>query len=342
MHAPSVERLPSGVWSIPVPIPDNPLGHTLVHLLEDDTGPVLVDAGWDDPASMAALEAGLKDAGTTVAEVVGVLVTHHHPDHHGLSGRVRERSGCWIAMHHEDVEVVRRHREFLDDPREFERQSIEALHAAGATEEEVATLQQRSNGARTARPAVPDRTFEDDELIRVGRRAVTALWTPGHSPGHTCFWLPDTRQLLAGDHLLPTITPHVGLYEEDDPNDPLGAYLTSLDRIAALDPAEVLPAHQYRFDRAGDRVVEIQRHHRERLDGLLHTLDRGDLVSLWDLTVSMAWNRPWDQIPAMMRRVALSEARAHVRHLERSGLVESVPGPAVAYRLTPAGRERRS
>ena len=46
-----------GVRSIRVPIPDNPLGHTLVYLLDTDRGPVLIDTGWDDPASWDTLVA---------------------------------------------------------------------------------------------------------------------------------------------------------------------------------------------------------------------------------------------------------------------------------------------
>jgi hypothetical protein len=60
----------------------------------------------------------------------------------------------------------------------------------------------------------------------------------------------------------------------------------------------------------------------------------GDPVSLWDLASGMAWNRPWDEIPPMMRRVAMSEARAHVRHLVHRGEVERVPAEGTVYRLS--------
>ena len=92
-----------GVRSVRVPIPDNPLGYTLVYVVDTDRGPVLVDTGWDDPASWAALSDGLRACGTSVAEVYGVVITHHHPDHHGLSGQVREASGAWVAMHPADA-----------------------------------------------------------------------------------------------------------------------------------------------------------------------------------------------------------------------------------------------
>jgi glyoxylase-like metal-dependent hydrolase (beta-lactamase superfamily II) len=86
-----------GVRSVQVPIPDNPLGHTLVYVVDTDRGPVLVDTGWDDPDSWDALVAGVTACGFALADLHGVLITHHHPDHHGLSAKVREASGAWLA-----------------------------------------------------------------------------------------------------------------------------------------------------------------------------------------------------------------------------------------------------
>ena len=337
MPEPQVEKLPSGIWSIPVPIPDNPLGYTLVHLLDSDAGPVLVDAGWDDPATLEALEDGLAVAGTRLSEVHAIVVTHHHPDHHGLAGRVREASGCWVGLHREDAVLVRRHRQMLDDPEQaWLDQLSEALHAAGAPADEVEALLAHRPDVEQQPPALPDRELEDGTVVDLGDRRLEAVWTPGHSPGHTCFWLGDAQQLLAGDHLLPSITPHVGLYEPDVQVDPLGAFLDSLDRIDALAPAEVLPAHQYRFDRVHERIEELRAHHRDRVDELLAVLDVESPTSLWDLAAAMTWNRPWEQIPVMMRRVAMSEALAHVRHLVHRGLAEPVAGTATAYRRAPA------
>ena len=41
---PPVERVVPGLWAVPVPIPNNPLGHTNVYAFETDRGPVLVDS----------------------------------------------------------------------------------------------------------------------------------------------------------------------------------------------------------------------------------------------------------------------------------------------------------
>ncbi|MDX3224826.1 MBL fold metallo-hydrolase [Streptomyces sp. ME19-01-6] len=338
-----------GVWSIPVPIPDNPLGHTLVHLLDTDRGPVLIDTGWDDPTSWDTLTAGLAACGTSVSDVHGVLVTHHHPDHHGLSAQVREASGAWIAMHEADAEVVRRTREA--EPTRWLDYLAVKLTAAGAPKEHLAPLREARASGHTgtlpgSRAAQPDRHITPGELLDLPGRRLRAIWTPGHTPGHVCLHLeeahpaaaegmPGHGRLFSGDHLLPEISPHIGLYEDPDDatvTDPLGDYVDSLERVAALDPAEVLPAHQHAFTDAPGRVRALLRHHEERLAGL-RALLLGAPLTPWQLAEAMEWNRPWADIPYGSRNIAVSEAEAHLRRLVKQGRAEPVPGtdPA-AYR----------
>ncbi|MEV0000235.1 MBL fold metallo-hydrolase [Streptomyces sp. NPDC050848] len=328
-----------GVWSIRVPIPDNPLGHTLVHVLDTDRGPVLIDTGWDDPASWTELTDGLVALGTSVRDVHGVVITHHHPDHHGLSGQVREASGAWIAMHAADTAVVRRTRE--SEPGTWLDYLARKLAAVGAPEEHTAPLlAARASGRRAStlpglRSALPDREIVPGELLDLAGRRLRAIWTPGHTPGHVCLHLeeehparlPGHGRLFSGDHLLPGISPHIGLYEDPDDasnTDPLGDYLDSLERIGRLGVAEVLPAHQYAFADAAGRVRELLDHHEERLTGLLDLL--ATPLTPWQLAERMEWNRPWDQIPYGSRHIAVSEAEAHVRRLVKLGRAEAVAG----------------
>lgn len=335
-----------GVWSIEVPIPDNPLGHTLVHLLDTDRGPVLIDTGWDDPTSWDTLTAGLGSLGVSVAEIHGVVITHHHPDHHGLSGQVRDASGAWIAMHAADSTVVRRTREA--EPGLWLDYLADKLARAGAPDAHIEPLRAaRASGRMRTLPglraALPDREIVPGELLDLAGRRLRAIWTPGHTPGHVCLHLEETHpanrpgngRLFSGDHLLPEITPHIGLYEDPDDTtvtDPLGDYLDSLERIGRLAPAEVLPAHQYAFPDAAGRVQELLTHHEERLTGLLALL--AEPLTPWQVAERMEWNRPWEQIPYGSRNIAVSEAEAHLRRLVKLGRAEvlsrSVPTTYVA------------
>ncbi|MBW8484325.1 MBL fold metallo-hydrolase [Actinomadura parmotrematis] len=313
---PAPEDLGGGVWSVPVPIPGNPLNYTLVYALESPSGPVLVDAGWEHEEAWAVLKDGLATFGMDIADVHGVVVTHYHPDHAGLAGRVRAASGAWIAMHGADAAVVRM---FHDAVREDADRSWEsaALRRAGAPADEVAVA---SGEGRVDPPAVPDRELADGDLVDLPGRALRAIHTPGHSPGHICLHLEDTGRVFTGDHVLPRITPHIGLYPYDLPGvDPLGDFLGSLGKVGGLPADQVLPAHQYRFTGLSDRAAEIVAHHEERIAEVLDLLS-GRPVSLWDLTAGLTWRHPWAEMTRQARRMAAGEAAAHLRVLERRGI----------------------
>ncbi|MEY9871168.1 glyoxylase-like metal-dependent hydrolase (beta-lactamase superfamily II) [Streptacidiphilus sp. MAP12-33] len=327
---PSVQDLGGGVWSIPVPIPDNPLRYTLVYLLESARGPVLVDTGWDDPSGREILRAGVAEAGFALEDVHGVLITHHHPDHHGLSAHVQAASGAWVAMHAAEADVVRAVREIPAD--QWIERMARSMRAAGLPEEHLAALREwggdAESGPATLGAVVPDRELVHGESAGVPGRDLRVMWTPGHTPGHVCLFLdekPRTR-LLSGDHLLPTISPVVSLYPEnpqDEPTDPLGDFIDSLERIAALGPQEILPAHQYRFTDAPGRVRELLDHHAARLADL-HAQLLGAPMTLWEAAQGMHWNRPWSELNFLARHLAVSEAAAHLRRLVKTGLAEAV------------------
>lgn len=323
-----------GIRSLRVPIPNNPLGYTLVYVVDTDSGPVLIDTGWDDPLSWDTLTEGLLACGTAVGEIHGMVITHHHPDHHGLSGRVREVSGAWIAMHEADISLVRRTRD--NRAEHWYAYMAAKLAAAGAPDDHVATLKGTLAGLLPGfSPALPDREIVPGDLLDLPGRRLRAIWTPGHTPGHVCLHLeeahpaglPGNGRLFSGDHLLPGITPHIGLYEDPDDAtvaDPLGDYLDSLERIGRLAPAEVLPAHRQAFPDATVRVQELLDHHDERLVGLRTLLTTP--LTPWQLAERMEWNRPWAEIPPGSRNIAVSEAEAHVRRLVKLGQAEAVTG----------------
>ena len=330
---PPVEKVASGVWSIPVPVPDNPIGWTQVYVLETKAGPHLVDTGWNAEVAWDALGAGLLEAGTSMAEVQGVVITHHHPDHLGLAGRVREASGCWVGMHVADTELVRRHRTYLmDDPEVLHAETRKILEQADATACEVTQLVDAARSFALPLPPLPDRDLHGGETDLLPGRALRVIHTPGHSPGHLCLYLEDENLLLTGDHLLSTISSHVGVYGfEDADADPLRDYLDSLRLLENLTPVQVLPGHRGRFTGVADRVGELVQHHQDRLAELTEAVADGPLTP-WQLCRRMTWNRSWDEIPVLMRRAALAEVIAHVRLLEQEGRVVLEPGHPVLVR----------
>lgn len=326
---PTVERVRPGLWSIPVPIPNNPLRYVLVYAFELDSGIGLVDAGWNTDDAWQALNDGLGEAGGSMLDVSAVVVTHIHPDHYGLAGRVREASGAWIGLHPADAQMLQAR--YVDTDGLVDRM-MNLLALAGVPDDKRPDLAHASLELRSmVSMAPPDRLFEDDDRIDWAGWDLRAIWTPGHSPGHICLYSERERLLLSGDHVLPRITPNIGYHSQQFPN-PLGDYLDSLAKVGLLETDEVLPAHEYRFADLEGRLADIITHHEDRLAEIVDKLRAKPGISAWELTLSLEWSRPWDEIPSYMQRAANGETLAHLVLLERRGAVHrEVDVPARFY-----------
>jgi glyoxylase-like metal-dependent hydrolase (beta-lactamase superfamily II) len=132
--------------------------------------------------------------------------------------------------------------------------------------------------------------------------------------------------LVGGDHLLARITPAVGLYPESRP-DPLGDYLASLERTAALDLRIVFPGHGEPIENPSERAREIIEHHRERLDVVAATLGAEPRTG-YEVSLDVF---PADRGPTH-RRFAVAETLSHLEHLVVQGrAARSGDGRRVAY-----------
>lgn len=313
---PPVETLRTDLWSIPIPIPGSPLRYVTSYAFATPSGIVLIDSGWDSEQSWAALTAGLASFGGSVADVAGVLVTHFHFDHAGQAARIRTESGAWVAMHPADAEVIAR--PSMQSAQVAIENEGRWLRSLGAPPDEVAAIlptpEQMAPFLATARP---DRMLHHGDVVDLGGTALRVLHTPGHTAGHVCFHDERVGALFAGDHLLPRITPNISV--QFDEQDPLGAYLRSLDEVRDLPAEEVLPAHEWRYRDHAARVDELKEHHRHRLDELWTLLEKDPGSVPWELAAGMTWSRPWDQYEGRMRVFAVTETAAHLHRLVGEG-----------------------
>jgi glyoxylase-like metal-dependent hydrolase (beta-lactamase superfamily II) len=179
----------------------------------------------------------------------------------------------------------------------------------------------------------PDRLLRDGEPLDLPGRRIRVVWTPGHTPGHICLYDADHDLLLTGDHLLPRITPNIGLTPYA-PVSPLRGYLASLAGLDRYDSAEALPAHEYRFRGIAARAAALAAHHAERADEVVTVVAAAPGLTLWQVTERLTWSRGWAEITGFMRRAALAETAAHVAHLREDGRLQvTVPagGPVQLF-----------
>ena len=166
--------------------------------------------------------------------------------------------------------------------------------------------------------SVPEVTHpvEQGDLIRLAGREMFVLHTPGHTPDHFCLHDPEAGVFLAGDHVLPTITPHISGISTSE--DPLLSFFYSLDRVAELPGIrQVLPAHGHPFTDLKGRAQAIKTHHHERLTRLREiSREFGRPASVAEFARKLFRPRSWGAM-------AESETYAHLEHLRHAGKAES-------------------
>ncbi|MEJ2087623.1 MAG: MBL fold metallo-hydrolase [Gammaproteobacteria bacterium] len=166
--------------------------------------------------------------------------------------------------------------------------------------------------------SVPEVTHpvEQGDLIELADREMFVLHTPGHTPDHFCLHDPEAGLFIAGDHVLPTITPHISGISTSE--DPLLSFFYSLDRVGELPGIrQVLPAHGHPFTDLKARTEAIKRHHHERLDKIRQiSREFGRPASVKEFSQRLFKPRSWGSM-------AESETYAHLEHLKHAGQADS-------------------
>ncbi len=328
-----------GILRLQLPIDMPGLGHVNCYALEDPSGITLVDPGMPGPKSWKQLLDRFTRAGFGLRHVHTVVVTHSHIDHFGASGRLRVETGArvvtersfrtwWDPNDAGDVELdLRPEGESEPDGLPWDR----VTPWGGAHPRPPLSVRLRYKVLRPvmkqwfATPS-PSLRLHDGEPAHLGGREWTAVHTPGHTTDHLCLFDQAGGVLLSGDHVLPSITPHIsGL---DAGPDPLTDFVASLDKVANLEGVRtVLPAHGHPFTDLQGRVTDIQAHHRERLERL-----RGLLGSLGEASVEQLSQRLFR--PRSWGSMAESETYAHLEHLRTVGVAVSTTGEhGLTFRL---------
>lgn len=247
-------------------------------------------------------------------------MTHIHPDHYGAAGILTAEDGAELYLHRLEVPLV--HPRYL----ELEQLVAEVGRYLGLNGVPADDAEGMRNASRAMRefvtPGQATAQLDGSETLEMGGRRLRIEWTPGHSPGHICLFDPASGDLFAGDQLLPDVSPNIGLHPQSTPN-PLDDFLAAQQRLLALKPARILPAHGRPFTDAAGKIESLIGHHQRRKDQIVEMLAGAEL-SGWEVALKLYGVREqmWD------KRMALGEALAHLQSLSVAGTIEK--------RLTPA------
>jgi glyoxylase-like metal-dependent hydrolase (beta-lactamase superfamily II) len=354
-----VTEVVPGVLRMQLPIRMPGLGHVNCYAILDRNGAAVVDPGLPGPGTWRALQERLKQAGLLPKHVHTVIITHSHPDHFGCAARFARESGAQVIAHRSfrfgpmggtpeaaevSVDDVAAHKDGARDP---DDESAGDSETGAQTEAQAEQSMRRWTRGGTPwggrRPGPPLRTWlrwrimkflgsasfvpvithpvEHGDVLTLAGREWFVVHTPGHTADHFCLHDPAEGIFVAGDHVLPTITPHISGISSSP--DPLSSFFYSLDRVAEIHGVErVLPAHGHPFDDLGARTEAIKRHHHERL-AKVKAISRefGRPASVEQFSRRLFAPRSWGSM-------AESETYAHLEHLRIAGEAELSEDPS--------------
>jgi glyoxylase-like metal-dependent hydrolase (beta-lactamase superfamily II) len=202
-------------------------------------------------------------------------------------------------------------------------------HASGAPD-----LARRFAGCRFMKRPWPERdakwdvqweAIDDGHVVQGGDVSLTVVSTPGHSPDHVCFWHAPTRTLFGGDLAIKGTTVWIPTHLQGD----LAAYLTSLERVLALEPARIMPAHGAVIEEPAAVLRSYLEHRREREEQIIAALRIGESTPVGIVA------RVYTDLRAPLVPLAAESVTAHLLKLEREGRVTRA---GQLWALTPGNR----
>ncbi len=315
----------NGVHQIKSPCPGDASWYTNVYVIEGSNGHILVDSGWDSQESLWALQEGIKAANLKLRDITKVVITHIHPDHYGLSSKIKQICGAQVAIHRIDAGFISpRYKDFAN----LIKKTEELLRQNGVPENELPQLKEASLWMnKYVTPDAPEVMLEDGDIISNDSFELEVLLTPGHSPGHICLYERERKFILTGDHVLYDTTPHVGFNPQSGDN-PLGDYVSSLEKLERLKVHFILPGHGPVFNALGLRIENILQHHEERKRAIMRSLHDG-LKTAYEIAQQIPWmpeegGIAFQNLAIWDRRMAVTETLAHLKLLMEEDRVGNV------------------
>ena len=310
----AIEVAPGILWMrLPLPMK---LDHVNIYALDEGDSWTVIDTGFDSKKGRA-IWAELMAGPLQGKPISRVVVTHHHPDHIGMAGWLQSDHGAELITTRTSWLMGRMLQ--LDDQPVSSPETIAFYVTAGM---DPALLEKR----RTERPfnfadivaplPVGYTRIKQDDTIEMGGRTWDIHMGNGHAPEHATFWSRDDNLVIAGDQILPSISPNVGVYATEPMADPIGEWLEACERLSLLAREDhlVLGGHKLPFTGLPFRMTQLIENHHGALKRLLEYIDTpksaGECFS-----------------PLFKRAIgegeyglALVESFAHLSHLYQEGL----------------------
>ncbi|MBU2981878.1 MBL fold metallo-hydrolase [Lentibacter algarum] len=307
------QQIAEGILWIRLPLP-MALDHVNVYAFDEGDSWTIVDTGFKSKHGVKLWEALLE--GALKGKPVGrVLLTHHHPDHVGMAGWFVERGAAlWSSR----TAWLMSRMLILDVEKEMTAQSHKFWTQAGMDKDllEKRRVERPYNFADACHDLPVGYTrLKEGDVLEMGGRSWDVLEGNGHAPEHLTFWSRDDDFVVAGDQIISSISPNIGVYATEPEADPLGEWIASCEKFEAIARPEhiVLSGHKRPFVGLPHRMRQLRENHEHCLERLVEHLSEPKTAAE---CFAPLFKRKIDE---GIYGMALVEAVAHLNHLLTEG-----------------------
>jgi glyoxylase-like metal-dependent hydrolase (beta-lactamase superfamily II) len=264
------EKVADGILWLRMPLPFE-LDHINLYLIEepDESAYALIDTGIGTSKTKEVWESLLNDLAKPISKVI---CTHMHPDHIGMAGYLVDKFRVPLYMSYSEYFVARALSAGARGASDW--QDEQYLVLSGMPEDYIerarANRKEGKGIGQVVHPIpVQFERLQEGDRIDIGAHKWQVIIGKGHSPEHVCLYSESLNVLISGDHVLPIITPNIGVYSTQPNANALEDYLSTLPQFFEL-PADtlVLPSHKQPFYGLHCRVNQLLNHHYKHLDNL--------------------------------------------------------------------------
>ncbi len=255
---------------------DEPVSHLFfrgfsvnVFLVDQGDELWLIDAGSRGIGRPRRMERWIRDDGMDPRNLTRIFLTHAHPDHAGAIGYFAERRGAEVCIHESEEAALAGGSRFLwDSESAAARGKIRDFYPAPMWL--VRSFAKYSIGSTPRVDKI--RLLKEGEVVKGNKCNIVTIHTPGHVPGHACYYLPGSKVAFIGDLIDPSFDHKASL---NFPSSDFDQMCQSIRVMERLDIETLCAAH-------AKEVIQGAGAIRELLAGTLALLDlaRGTTIDL--------------------------------------------------------------
>ncbi len=303
-----------GILWMRLPLPMK-LDHVNVYALREGDSWTVIDTGFASGRARK-IWATIMEGPLKGLPIKRVIVTHHHPDHIGLAGWMQTEFGAELWTTRTAWLFARM---LTLDHHEVQKEETLAHYRAAGMDPALYAKRQSERPFLYCDIVAPMplgfKRIQEGEVLEIGGRKWHVRMGNGHAPEHATFWCLDEPLLLAGDQILSSISPNIGVYATEPDADPLAEWLEACERLSqfAREDHLVLPGHKLPFTGLPTRMRALIENHHSALERLLEFVIEPKTAAE---CFSILFKR---KIGEGEYGLALVESMAHLNHLFHLG-----------------------